>query len=89
MNGDFKTILKYHLGIGIQWTLLQYVYSKMSKVRLPSQFGQGMHILIEKFLGNWPIINPSHMKDYKNEAIANYNPFPTIYEETQLCVKST
>jgi hypothetical protein len=38
-----------------------YVYSKMSKVRLPSQFGQGMHILMENFLDNWPIINPSHI----------------------------
>jgi len=53
----------------------------MSKVRFPSQFGQGMNILMEKFLGNWSIINPSHMKNDMNEANANYNPFPTIYVE--------
>jgi hypothetical protein len=56
----------------------------MSKVKLPSQFDQGMHILIEKFLGNWPIINPSHMKDVMNEANANYNPFPIIFVEDDL-----
>lgn len=84
MNGGFKTILNYHVGIGIQWTILEYVYSKMSKVRLPSQFGQGMHILMEKFLGNWPIISPSHMKNDMNEANANYNPFPTIYVQDDL-----
>jgi len=53
----------------------------MSKVRLTSQFGQGMNILMENFLGNWPIINPSHMKNDINEANANYNPFLTIYVE--------
>jgi hypothetical protein len=58
--------------------------SKMSKVRLPSQFGQGMHILMENFLGNWPIISPSHMKNDMNEANANYNPFPTIYVQDDL-----
>jgi hypothetical protein len=56
----------------------------MSKVRLPSQFGQGMHILMEKFLGNWPIISPSRMKNDMNEANANYNPFPTIYVQDDL-----
>ncbi len=56
----------------------------MSKVRLPSQFGQGMNILMEKILGNWPIINPSHMKNDMNEANANYNPFLTIYVEDDL-----
>jgi hypothetical protein len=84
MNGDFKTILNYSCGHRDPMNSIAVVYSKMSKVRLPSQFGQGMHILMEKFLGNWPIINPSHMKADMNEANANYNPFPTIYVEDNL-----
>jgi hypothetical protein len=39
---------------------------------------------MEKFLGNWPIISPSRMKNDMNETNANYNPFPTIYVQDDL-----
>jgi hypothetical protein len=57
---------------------------KCLKLGSQDNLAQGMHIWMEKFLGNWPIINPSHMKDDMNEANANYNPFPTIYVEDNL-----
>jgi hypothetical protein len=102
MNGNFKFFLNYHVGIGIQWAVLEYVYSKMSKVRLPSQFGQGMHILMENFLAiGQSLILPTWrmawMKQMQTtilflQSMCKMTLFHyfmnLVSKETQLCIKS-